>query len=329
MRHRPCFAVIVLAFVFASFGAGTALGAAPAQSAPEPAAAPAHDDLVREARLQTEVAALIDRINAKLQQGAATETELADELAAFDDLLTRHADSADQDALAEVAFLRATLYTQVLKDYDRGRALLQEIGVRYPRSETAAALPRLLAGIEAQAEAARTVAALIGRPAPPLHFEWASREGLHTLADTRGKVVVLDFWATWCGPCIQSFPAMRELVDHYAGSAVEIIGVTSLQGRVHGLEAEPIDCTGNAAKEHQLMTRFIEAKQVTWTVAFSREPVFNPAWGVRGIPFLAIVAPDGTVRYAGLHPSMPLAEKTRRIDALLEEFSLPRPEALN
>jgi hypothetical protein len=75
------------------------------------------------------------------------------------------------------------------------------------------------------------------------------------------------------------------------------------------------------------MNDFMKAKDMTWTVAFSEEEVFNPDYGIMGIPYMAIVAPDGTVRHTGLHPAMPLAEKTVKIDALLKEFGLKVPDA--
>jgi hypothetical protein len=68
------------------------------------------------------------------------------------------------------------------------------------------------------------------------------------------------------------------------------------------------------------MPEFMKAKGMTWTVAFTDERVFNPHYGVTGIPHMAIVAPDGTVRYNGLHPGMPQAEKVAIIDGLLKEF---------
>ena len=66
---------------------------------------------------------------------------------------------------------------------------------------------------------------------------------------------------------------------------------------------------------------------MTWPVVFSEQPVFNQAYGVTGIPHIAIIAPDGTVRHNGLHPTMtPTARKHEMINALLEEFGLDHPE---
>jgi thiol-disulfide isomerase/thioredoxin len=223
--------------------------------------------------------------------------------------------------------MQATLYAQVLDDMDKCKAILAQLKADFPGSKAAANADLFLAALERQAKAPQVQAALIGKAAPELHFKWASRDGLKTLSALKGKVVVLDFWATWCGPCIGSFPQVRELVEHYKGADVEVVGVTSIQGRVVNLQTQPIDTKDDPAKEMALMNDFMKAKDMTWTVAFSEEEVFNPDYGIMGIPYMAIVAPDGTVRHTGLHPAMPLAEKTVKIDALLKEFGLKVPDA--
>ena len=73
----------------------------------------------------------------------------------------------------------------------------------------------------------------------------------------------------------------------------------------------------------KLMGEFMRAHGMTWIVAFTEEEVFNPDYGVRGIPHLAIVDAEGTVRYNGLHPSTTsLAEKSKKIDALLKPLGI-------
>ena len=118
---------------------------------------------------------------------------------------------------------------------------------------------------------------------------------------------------------------MRELVAHYKDAPVVVIGVTSVQGSVVNLEPQPIDTKGDPEKEKSLMPPFIKAKNMTWTVAFSDEEVFNPDYGVTGIPHMTIIAPDGTVRHNGMHPATPHAEKAEKIDAILKEFGLKVP----
>jgi hypothetical protein len=94
---------------------------------------------------------------------------------------------------------------------------------------------------------------------------------------------------------------------------------------VLGRDRPPIDTEGDPQREYELMKEFMIAKDITWTVAFSKDNVFNPHFGVHGIPHLAILDAEGKVRYNGLHPSSPLVKKTEKIDALLNEADLAVP----
>src|SRR5438128_173585 len=69
-------------------------------------------------------------------------------------------------------------------------------------------------------------AELLGHPLPPLEVtEWMNGEVKPE--DLKGKVVVIDIWATWCGPCIAAVPHNNELMQRYANSPVVILGVCS------------------------------------------------------------------------------------------------------
>ncbi len=170
---------------------------------------------------------------------------------------------------------------------------------------------------------------LIGGPAPEVKFIWTSTGASpKSLADLKGKVVLIDFWATWCGPCVASFPKVRELQDRYKDFPVAIVGVTSVQGFSmdrSGPKPQRIDTKGDQQKEFDLMNDFMKNNNMTWPVVFSEDSCFNPGFGVRGIPHLAIIDPNGVVRFNGLRPGNP-AEEAEKIDALLKEFKLAAPE---
>lgn len=175
---------------------------------------------------------------------------------------------------------------------------------------------------------------LIGGEAPEIEFTWTSKEAFGAksvtkLSDLKGKVVMIDFWATWCGPCIRAFPSVRELQARYKDYDVVILGVTSLQGshtQRKGSERATIDTTNDPAREYLLMSEFMTDMEMTWPVVFSSSNVFNPEYGVRGIPHLVIIDPAGKVRHNALRPGK-ASEEAEKIDALLKEFNLKMPPA--
>ena len=177
-------------------------------------------------------------------------------------------------------------------------------------------------------EMAPQVDRLVGGPAPALTILWSSGEPMSSLEDLRGKVVVLDFWATWCAPCIASFPNVGRLVERYEGYPVVVLGVTSPQGGVTFRGERGAVRAETPEAEFALMADYIDAMEMTWTVVFTEQSVVNPEYGVRGIPHMTIIGPDGKVAANNLHPAQPLADKAAIIDPLLEQAGLPRPAAL-
>lgn len=199
------------------------------------------------------------------------------------------------------------------------------------KTNTDEKLTKRLANLKSYINGAYAKGELLNHEAPLVNFKWTNSESeIKSFNDLKGKVVVVDFWATWCGPCIGSFPQVRDLVAEYKGYEVAVVGITSIQGAVYFPKAteadkKKIDCKDDPAKEISLLPQFIKDMDMTWTIAVTDQDVFNPDFGVRGIPHVAIIDPAGKVRFRGLHPAMHHDKEVEHINALLKEFNLPAP----
>lgn len=169
---------------------------------------------------------------------------------------------------------------------------------------------------------------LIGFEAPKVEILWNSMgQEWDCFGCMKGNVVVVDFWATWCGPCVGSFPQVKELVEYYKGYNVTVLGLTSPQGAVNFRdERGQVKCASNE-EEFAQMAEYVKAMDITWPIAFAKEDVFNPDFGVRGIPHVAIIGADGKTAYNNLDPRDPMTEKVKKINGLLMKAGLPHPPA--
>lgn len=116
---------------------------------------------------------------------------------------------------------------------------------------------------------------LVGKPAPD--FKLTGMDGKEvTLASLKGNVVVLDFWATWCGPCVAGFPHMDALSRKYADKGVKVFGM-------------------NQKEDKETIDSFLKEKNLTIAVLLDPGEVADK-YQVKGIPQTVIIGRDGIIK---------------------------------
>ncbi len=126
-------------------------------------------------------------------------------------------------------------------------------------------------------------AALEGKPMPPLHVTtWINGEVKPEAM--KGKVVVVDFYATWCGPCMNAIPHNNELLKQYKEKGLVIVGV----------------CTSKNGQEK--MAQVVKEKGIEYPTARDPDLTSEKAWAVHYYPTYAVVDRKGIVRAIGLQP---------------------------
>lgn len=128
-----------------------------------------------------------------------------------------------------------------------------------------------------------------GKPAPALHVaKWVKGEAVAELK--KDHVYVVEFWATWCGPCIAGMPHLSEVQKHHQG-AVTVIGVTN-------------EDESNSLADVEAMVQE-KGDTMAYTVAWDDSGKTNKAWfeaaGQNGIPCCFVVDKTGTIAWIG-HP---------------------------
>nr|WP_281253975.1 TlpA disulfide reductase family protein [Dysgonomonas massiliensis] len=115
------------------------------------------------------------------------------------------------------------------------------------------------------------------------------------LSDYAGKdkYVLLDFWASWCGPCRAAMPELKAMNDKYASKGLEVLGIV----------------VSDKLEEH---LQAAEALNVTWTQIFDNKNELGTLYGIESIPTLILLDKDGTI-LARTYKKVEIAEKVESL----------------
>lgn len=140
---------------------------------------------------------------------------------------------------------------------------------------------------------------LLGETAPELASidQWFSGKP-KTLRDLRGKVVLLDFWATWCGPCFDAFPALAEWHRDLAADGLVILGMTRYYGRGVGVDLDN-------PTEIAFLKNFKIKQDLPYDFVVTKDQATQMAYAATGLPTAVLIDRKGVVRYieSGTNPT--------------------------
>ena len=136
---------------------------------------------------------------------------------------------------------------------------------------------------------------LIGKSAPELAAkEWLNSSPL-SWPDLKGRVVLLEFWATWCKPCEQMFPKLKSMHQDFSAQGLEVVAHT----RYFMAYNAPAELQ---AQEMEMIRGFVNQHSIGFPVAVSEDESVQTAYGATALPIMALIDRQGLVRSFGFSP---------------------------
>jgi thiol-disulfide isomerase/thioredoxin len=196
----------------------------------------------------------------------------------------------------DVAITLAEVYLAV-EELEKARAMLSEeseFAERIFQLVQAGGTPeqkRAAAGGRVQLRDRARQLEILGSSAPEISVKtWINGEAT-TLGNLRGRVVLLEFWATWCKPCAEMFPKLNELDEEFRGRGLEIIALTRHYMAYRATAA-------SQGEELELMRKVLREHNLSFRVGVAEDERTQELYGATGLPMVALIDGRGVVRYA-------------------------------
>ena len=146
-----------------------------------------------------------------------------------------------------------------------------------------------LAALTVTSAIAAATKSMVGQKLPELKVDYVGKK-----PEVAGKPMIVEFWATWCGPCKTSIPHLNELYKKYKDKGLVIVGVTD--------------------EDNQTIRRFTKTTPMDYFPATDRNGKLSKEFGIQGIPHAVLVNKTGEIVWEG-HP---MSLKDADIEKVLE-----------
>ncbi len=232
--------------------------------------------------VQADLMALNEKIMAKIRGKQTTAAALEPEFAMFKALAVKY--RGEPEATAEILVNRANLTLRVLHEEVTAKALYKTVLNNYPGTKQASYAKQQLHFLSpgGKTETKAKPSALMNRLAPDFEVRRFEDDRKVKLSDYRGKIVVLDFWASWCGPCRAAMPYNQKIAAAYKDQDVIVFAVCvwDTKGRADVWLKE------NKSKYANLYWAYDLAGN-------SDKSLVTKLYGVNGVPAQFIIDRDG------------------------------------